>query len=215
MRYAQLEGLKWVGDLSLPDADVLVHFGRKSKRVLEFGVGGSTHLLAQCKPDVLISLDTSKEWLDITNIKLAKIKDKTNVNLHEYADLQNIIDSQTEPFDLIFDDGIDELRLEFAKKTWNSLAVGGIMLFHDTRRQQDVANVLNTVLAFHEEVNGITLNIGDSFGNTSNMSAIVKKVPEPYVNWNFNEGRPEESYHAYLTDINHPLWNYSTGKFED
>lgn len=215
MRYENLEGKKWVGDLSLPDADVLVSLGSKAKRILEFGVGGSTHLLSQCKPDILICLDTSGEWLEITKVKLAKIENKTQPTLVHYELLDEVLAFNKEPFQLIFVDGVDDLRIDFANRTWDHLAVGGVMVFHDTRRPQDMVNALNTTMKFYTEVETVFLNANDSLGNASNMTVLLKKANEPYVNWNFNEGRPEEAYHAHMTPIDHPLWDYSTGKFED
>ena len=215
MRYTNLEGKKWIGDLSLPDADVLVSLGSKAKRILEFGVGGSTHLLAQCKPDTLICLDTSGEWLEITKVKLAKITEKTQPTLVHYELLDEVLAFNEQPFQLIFVDGVDDLRIDFANRTWEHLAVGGVMVFHDTRRPQDMINALNTTMKYFTEVETVFLNANDSFGNSSNMTVLLKKVEQPYVNWNYEENKPLESYHAHLTSIEHPLWDYSLGKFDE
>jgi hypothetical protein len=207
MTHKLLENKKWVGDLSLADAETLVRFGSQAKRILEFGVGGSTQLLSQCMPEVQISLDTSVEWINITKTKMQQIENRSKVSFNEYATLKTIL-TQQEPFDMIFVDGVDELRLEFALTTWSLLKQGGVMIFHDTRRAQDAKNVLTTALTNFTEVKTIELNIADSLGVTSNMSVIYKKVSEPYVNWNLTEGKPMTAYHGHMTQPDDPLWEY-------
>lgn len=202
-----LDGMKWVGDLSLSDAEVLVKFGKSSKRILEFGVGGSTHLLSQCLPEELISLDTDTNWLNITKTKMTQLKG-TEVSFKDYAELDKIIDIKSNFFDMIFVDGVDSLRYEFALKTWDLLKVGGVMIFHDTRRVEDAGNVVNTALKYFNEVSSIDLNIADSLGISSNMSVITKKELEPYINWNLAEGKPLTAYHAHLGELNDTLWEY-------
>jgi 2-polyprenyl-3-methyl-5-hydroxy-6-metoxy-1,4-benzoquinol methylase len=206
MTHKLLEGKKWVGDLSLADAETLVRFGSQAKRILEFGVGGSTQILSQCMPDVQISLDTSSEWIEITKTKMKQIENRAKVSFNEYSSLDAIL--QQEPFDMIFVDGVDELRLEFALKTWSLLKQGGVMVFHDTRRDRDAKNVLTTALTYFTEVSTIELNIADSLGVTSNMSVIYKKASEPYVNWNLTEGKPMTAYHGHMTQPTDPLWEY-------
>lgn len=208
MAHELLKNKKWVGDLSLADAETLVRFGQQSKRILEFGVGGSTQILSQCMPDVQISLDTSLDWIGITQTKMKQITNRSEVAFYDYSNLDTIIASQLEPFDMIFVDGVDNLRFEFAMKTWSLLKVGGVMVFHDTRRVNDVANVLNTALNHFAEVKGIDLNIADSLGKTSNMSVIYKKIAEPYENWNLTEGKPMTAYHGHMTQPDDPLWEY-------
>lgn len=202
-----LDGMKWTGDLSLPDAEILVRFGKASKHILEFGVGGSTHLLSQCLPENMISLDTDANWLNITKTKMAQLS-STEVSFKQYTELDEIINTEGSNFDLIFVDGVDSLRFEFALKTWQLLKVGGVMIFHDTRRVGDAGNVLNTALKNFNEVRTIDLNIADSLGISSNMSVIYKKELEPYENWNLVEGKPMEAYHAHMGKIDAPLWEY-------
>lgn len=208
MQHKYLKGMKWVGDLSLADAETLVKFGITSKRILEFGMGGSTQLLAQCNPTELISLDTSEEWINITSSKLKQITSSASISLLNYSELTNIVNNQSKSFDLIFVDGIDSLRLEFALTTWKLLDTDGVMIFHDTRRQQDINNVLNVVSTNFTEVETVELNIRDSLNVSSNMSVIYKKISEPYVNWNNEEGKPLSAYHGHLTGLDDPLWEY-------
>jgi hypothetical protein len=92
-------------------------------------------------------------------------------------------------FDLIFVDGIDTLRRPFAIHTWPLLVAGGVMLFHDTRRSQDVANVLAVCAEFHSEVGAVSFNEDES-----STSIIYKRTPLQYVNWNLVEGKPHWMY---------------------
>lgn len=56
-----LPGLRWVGSLSIQDADLLAYHGYNSDSVLEFGVGGSTLIFGQTSRRV-VSVDTSGDY---------------------------------------------------------------------------------------------------------------------------------------------------------
>lgn len=183
-----ITGLKWIGDVSLEDADVLVGHGQRSKNILEFGSGGSTQLLAQCRPDSLISVETDPRWISVTKNRLAKINGVPAVDFRSYT-----VDFDQE-FDLIFVDGVDHLRREFAIQTWRYLRVGGVMLFHDTRRFQDFQNVAWVAQLYFNEISKVDVNAPATNNQTSNMSVIYKKSHEPYVNWNHTENKPAWAY---------------------
>jgi predicted O-methyltransferase YrrM len=176
-------GLRYIGDISRQDAQVLATFAAGARRILEFGVGGSTQVLAQCAPPEgsIVTIDTSPEWIERTQIRSARLGIGRDVTYLSYAEWSAM---RQETVDLVFVDGIDELRLPFAREAWKSLRVGGTMLFHDTRRARDAGNVLQLVTEHHLEVERVEMNI-----RASNISAVVKKVAEPYVDWNVVEGR--------------------------
>lgn len=195
-----LIGIQFIGDLSLEDANLLVKYGKASKSILEFGVGGSTQILAQCFPDELLCVETDRNWMQATINKLALIEHKTEPSFQDYdAPITGV-------YDFIFVDGVDHLRLPFAKNTWDRLKVGGVMVFHDTRREQDFANVMQLARGYFNEIECIEVNQKASNGKSSNMTVIKKKQYEPYVNWNQAEGKPQWAYGT--KDNVTELWQY-------
>jgi hypothetical protein len=107
----------------------------------------------------------------------------TIYRLDDYAGWQ---DRYLTDWGLIFVDGIDSERGVFAKAAFPRLAIGGAMLFHDTRRPQDLKNVLELAMEYGNEISDVMLNV-----NGSNISVVVKKAFEPYENWNVVEGRSD------------------------
>ncbi len=178
--------MKYIGDLSARDAEILAMAASRAKDILEFGCGGSTQIMAQAMSDgaFLVSLDTSEDWIRRTYMNLVALGvDETSYRLDNYDGWTN---RYLPDFDLIFVDGVDEERGEFAKAAFPLLAVDGAMLFHDTRRLQDLKNVLELVFEHGNEISDVMLNI-----NGSNISVVVKKSLEPYENWNVVEGRAD------------------------
>lgn len=183
-----INGLKWIGDLSLEDADVLFQYGKKSKNILEFGCGGSTQILAQCFPKNLTSVDTDPRWILATQRRLDQIKDGSKVKFSSYTTNFN------DQFDLILVDGVDHLRREFAIETWKYLSINGVMIFHDTRRFQDFQNAAWVAQLYFNEISKIDVNARASNEKSSNLTIIHKKTHEPYINWNYTENKPLWSY---------------------
>lgn len=177
--------------MSLQDADILASYGIRSKSILEFGCGGSTQIFAQCKPEKLISIETDPAWIDITKRRLMQVTGTPVTFIHT---VQPFIEVPDMMFDLIFVDGIDPLRGQFAIETWKKLMPNGVMIFHDTRRHYDFHNVAFTAHMFLTEVSRIDVNVKASCGNSSNISIIHKKEDEPYVNWRLTEGKPMYAY---------------------
>lgn len=177
---------KFIGDLSKEDAALLENYAAKSHSVLEFGVGGSTQIIAQSIPDgaSFISLDTSDEWIAKTEANLRRLGTKNRCQITRYENWPSGI------FDMIFDDGEPSLRREFALRSFPMLKVGGVILFHDTRTLSCIQNALAIVETFFEEVEQVSLNERIA-GVSSNITVIRKKAKEPYVNWNDAEGRPQ------------------------
>ena len=206
MRLEYLDNFKFIGDLSLQDADVLCCYGRKAKRILEFGVGGSTQLFAQCKPQLLYCVETDPEWIGLTRKRLDLISNKTNPVFFTYSNIPQITNDQK--YDLIFVDGVDDKRLDFAIKTWNALDVDGVMIFHDTKRPQDFKNAAWIAQLYFNEISRMYINATASNGKSSNLTVLVKKAHEPYVNWNYAENKSLSSYSVPGTE-SMELWGQS------
>lgn len=177
--------MEFIGDLSIADAEILIRYGEEADRILEFGAGGSTQIFAQCYPVKLWSVETSGEWVAKTkdNIKrLGRVTDPVFLQFGEYP---------PEKVDLIFVDGVWDKRLEFAITSWLDLAIGGHMIFHDTRRWFDAENVFKVCAKFYDEVDHVLVNEGNS-----NCTVIKKRQGLEYENWNETEGKPKWAYGA-------------------
>jgi predicted O-methyltransferase YrrM len=177
--------IEFVGDLSIEDSNVLMQLGKDSDLILEFGVGGSTQIFAQCKPRVLLSVETDSAWAYAVADRIAThLPQATQPVVIGYGD------RFYQKFDLIFVDGIDDKRLDFALNTWDSLNHGGKMLFHDTRRQKDLLNALKVAERFREEVESVAFNFLNS-----NITVLHKRKDKLiYENWNITEGLPLSAY---------------------
>ena len=195
-----LADIKFIGDLSLQDADTLALYGKKASTILEFGVGGSTHIFCQCNAQKVISLETDINWINITLQRLNEINiDPSLYKILEYSELPNI----TDRFDLIFVDGVDGLRLDFATRAWPLLNVGGHMISHDTRRFKDFSNVAALLKQVFLEVSNVQINVSNS-----NLTIIHKQDLQEYVNWNKTENKKAYMYGAFADKHMHmPMWS--------
>jgi precorrin-6B methylase 2 len=169
--------IRFIGDLSNADAQVLWGFTSTNSRILEFGVGGSTQIFAQKKPKRLVSLDNSQEWIDRTrqNLDTLGVADQAEIYLYDKIPLDT--------YDFVFVDGDWPNRFRFMEEAWPMIRAGGMMVVHDTRRWFDVENVSKFLTAKFEEINFVTVNYMDS-----NCSLICKRGRLVYENW--NEGKP-------------------------
>lgn len=191
--------MKVIGDLSRADISVLHRFGNKSKRILEFGAGGSTHIFAQCDaPEHIVSVETAQEWIDITQERMATLDNPKPVHFINY-DIHALQDTHGSNWDLIFIDGMDNLRHHSAHRTWADLNIGGVMLFHDTRRKQDYGNAISIVSTHYNEIESVLCNYADS-----NITVITKKHYAGWENWNKTEGKPMWAYGHDMNQIT--LW---------
>jgi len=177
---------EFAGDLSEADAHTLHEIARYEKRILEFGVGGSSHIFAQCMPDTLICVDTDAGWIERTKDNLKRIT-------HEEWVMPKFIpydffkfDGQ---YDLIFVDGAPDKRLDFAMRAWPLLSCGGKMIFHDTRRFEYFREAAWVMQSFFNEVIDVGINVSNS-----NLTIITKRAPLVYENWNETEGKPAWAY---------------------
>jgi len=174
--------VKFTGDLSINDAELLEHYSRCSSDILEFGVGGSTQIFAQTAKKPGLSLDTDLRWVKTTQNKIDELGVSWNFKpLLEWE--------PSGSYDLVFVDGNDAYRRRFAHQSFPLLRVGGHMIFHDTRRAMDIANVTSVIGLHFNEIDAVYFNQWHS-----NMTVIRKKTNEPYVNWHKVEGKPEWMY---------------------
>ena len=196
--------MKFIGDLSSQDAALLERYASSANSVLEFGVGGSTQIIAQAiSPQAsFTSLDTDPKWIEITQGHLSRLGVGARCRMLPYAPW--IANPQPSSFDLIFNDGLNTLRRDFAFLSFPLLAVGGVMLFHDTRRSRDVRCVLDIVETFFEEIENVHLNERIQ-GASSNITVLRKKTREPYVDWNLAERRPPWAYG--LGEVPEDFWS--------
>lgn len=175
--------MKFIGDLSLQDADLLQSLSSYSKRILEFGAGGSTQIFAQCFPKTLHSVETSIYWLKLTGYRIDQLPGATKPVFLKYGE------ECDNEYDLIFVDGMDCLRKEFAFRSWKQLDERGCLIFHDTRRGPDISLVSSFIESHYNEICLIEPNLRDS-----NCTVIWKKKYQPYINWQEVEGKKEYEY---------------------
>lgn len=177
--------LIYLGDLSKQDVQVLATEVLNAQSILEFGVGASTQIICQTRRNDLAfySVETDPVWIGHSQRELKSLG--VNPKYCEfilYSQWHETVASKNIQFDVIFVDGVDDKRLEFAKNAWDMLRVGGRMLFHDTRRSGDMAKFLQLVESKYLEVDVIKLN-----HRASNISIVRKKISEPYIDWNVAE----------------------------
>jgi hypothetical protein len=173
--------LRYVGDISRQDAQVLADHAGAAHRILEFGVGASTQVLAQVAPPgaIVTAVETDPDWVARTEYHLGLFGVRARVDFVSYREW---LAREVGVIDLAFVDGLPELRPDFAGRAWRALRVGGVLLVHDTRRAGDVAWLLDLLKSQHLEVDSVAMNV-----RASNITVVRKKVAEPYVNWNMAE----------------------------
>lgn len=185
------QGIKFIGDLSAQDAALLARYASGARSVLEFGAGGSTQIIAQalCVGGSFVSIDTDPQWIATTRTNLRRLGVEDRCQFLSYDEWS----PDATQFDLVFNDGLRNLRRDFAHRSFPQLTIGGTLLFHDTRRRLDVCDVTSLVEVFFEEIDQVQLN--ERFdGSSSNITSVRKKAREPYVDWNAAEGRPPWAY---------------------
>lgn len=171
--------IPYIGDVSRRDAEMLRALAERSDRILEFGCGASTQILRAYSTGIVESVDTEPEWIQKTVANLVRLEITRLVAFRRYEVFKPVPE-----YDLVFVDGLGELRLPFALMTWPALAVGGSMAFHDTRRPADVAKVCEFVRQKSTEIDNVVLN-----GANSNITVITKRAPLLLEDYNAIEGR--------------------------
>jgi predicted O-methyltransferase YrrM len=180
--------LRYIGDISRDDAQLLSRYAASARRILEFGAGASTQVLAQTAPEgaEIVTVETEKSWVERTRKNLERLGIARRIQFVRYRGFWRAVQG---PFDFIFDDGVDRLRGDFAQRAWPLLAVGGALLFHDTRRPRDARTALRFVETVFLEVASVHLN-----AEGSNITVVRKQAPLRYVDWNVVEGRARWEY---------------------
>lgn len=199
-----MERIYFIGDLSQPDAKVLVDNCSNAKRILEFGVGGSTQIFSRYSPSdcELICIDTMKKWIDTTLLNIRLL----NSNGYEYSTMPKFYmhkDRQKHmkgEFDIIFNDGKSDLRRQFANESWKHLKIGGKMIFHDTKIPGHIREITDLAQSKWLEIANIEVN-----PNNSNMTIITKREHQPYYNWNKKEGKKRWEWNS--ESVPKTLWN--------
>lgn len=181
-RYPFLKNIKFVGDLSLQDANILSEISENAD-VLEFGSGGSTQIFAQ-RANTVVSVETENLWIEKTkkNLHLLGAHAPTKFVPHNLFKLIG-------KYDVIFVDGVLNKRLAFATVTWALLKTGGKMVFHDTRHFDNFKEVAWIIQLYFKEVSRVDVNYNDS-----NLTIIQKRKPLEYINWNNEENKPKWAY---------------------
>jgi hypothetical protein len=194
--------MDYLGDLSKYDYEVLKTYSKKSNNILEFGVGASTQILRNYCNGKLTSVDTSDFWIDLTKKNLEFLNINKTVDYYLYDDFS----PNNEMFDFIFNDGVDSLRNGFGVNIWKNLSVGGVIAYHDTRRNIDINNVINLINTHKDEIESVYFNEGDSnitlikkknkdgnsFNDFINVGEILSKFK--YYDWNDIEGKTRVKY---------------------
>ena len=184
--------INFIGDLSKMDALVIEEMCRPAKRVLEFGVGGSTQIIATTCPDAeIISVDTSEVWVERTKQNFKGLGITKEVTYYNYEEAWKKLEGT---FDVIFDDGDDNLRLDFARMSWKFLKPKGCMLFHDTRRYNDIGTVAQVLKDRVDDIESIDVNY-----NRSNITIVHKReAPMPLENWHNIEQKADGMWGGLL-----------------
>ena len=185
--------VKFIGDVSLEDCELLIRYTKGKRDVLEFGVGGSTQIMAQVKSGEgqFVSVDTDPVWICATEERLEKLKVRDKVRFTSYTNWYD--ECKNSKFDVVFDDGIDLLRRQFGLDSWQLLKDDGVLIFHDTRRSADFANAMCVAQTYFLEIEHIAVNEKVN-GVASNLTILKKKKRDDYVNWNNVEGKQPYEY---------------------
>lgn len=189
--------IEFVGDLSIADAKLLAQLGVESTHILEFGVGGSTQIFAQCQPIKLMCVDTDAGWIERTKNNLSRITSPFTAPSFAPYDLFKF----EGVYDLIFVDGVPDKRLDFAMRAWPILDTSGRMVFHDTRRFEYFREAAWVMQSFFNEVRCVDINLNDS-----NLTIIEKGPARVYENWNLTEGKPMWAYGSGDIPEGEGLW---------
>jgi predicted O-methyltransferase YrrM len=179
--------IPYIGDVSRADAELLRKLAERAPRILEFGSGASTQIFAAYGIGTVVSVETDDAWILKTRENLCAL----GIPLHRVS-FRRYGEQIGGEFDMIFVDGIDELRLPFALEMWQRLAIDGAMCLHDTRRSKphgkakltDAQNACAIVEKHFLEIECVEVN-----RDGSNITAIWKREPVEYVHWGKAEGR--------------------------
>jgi hypothetical protein len=126
----------------------------KNKRVFEYGSGYSTDFLAGiCKE--IVSVESNPKWFSESN--KTKRKNKKVILQQKKNSYVNEIEKHGE-FDIVFVDG--EHRKDCAKKAWNSLKKGGVLVLDDANSKAHAKDIFDSFNAPKFLLGGLKSNTG-------------------------------------------------------
>lgn len=176
--------IKYRGDISSADAELLKYFAEISKNILEFGVGASTQVIRNYSNGEMLSIETSNEWIETVKWNLDVLKINKPITFELYDDF--VAKEPSQKYDFIFNDGVDGYRKDFGVYAFDKLLKpNGYLLFHDQRRSQDIANMIEVIRVCSAWIDAVQINY-----QGSNITIIHKReTPLFYSNWNEDEKR--------------------------
>ena len=141
-----------VGELSALDVAALIKLAKGARRILEFGVGGSTTIWSQFAHDAKITcVETNPEWVDKTRDMCCRLYCPAPTFL-PFDGWRGHIGNRPW-FDLVFIDSISiPQRIEIAKETWDLVMPEGKMVWHDTHQTGFGEDVFHFLAPRHLEV---------------------------------------------------------------
>jgi len=180
--------VKIQGDLSRSDVINLCRLC-DGKRVVEFGMGGSTLLLARCCA-TLDSYDTSEEWYNRITAKVSQIPNKT---CEPKLTLGEQVPEDIPSCDVLWIDGCDAHRGLWLEKFFDKAP---LIIVHDGRRPWDVSQVFEVVRPNFSRVKTLHINYDES-----NLLLIEKRLsPLEWENWNVTE-RDDNRANPWASDF--------------
>lgn len=175
-----MKGTRYIGDLSRADMQVLAEYAMTHRRVLEFGAGASTQILALRGDQnaAFYCVETEQSWIDRTSDNCRRLGARHPIYL-SWLGWQQL---QAQEFDLVFNDGLLELRDEFASRAWRMLGEGGSLLWHDCRAATSSRDIVTFVGENYAEIESVSLSYRES-----NIAVIRKRVAIREGNWHEHE----------------------------
>lgn len=180
------------GDLSRLDAAVLIELC-DNKHVIEFGVGGSTLLIARVAKS-LHSWDTSTEWLKRTAARLEKLRPELTCT--PQLSLTDGCPDDIPDCDVLFVDGRGEDRFKWLR----FFPKCKILICHDSLGDTGghgptIYHVMAAL--FGDRTCVELLDRADYHYRDSNMAVIYRRIsPLVYKNWNVTETENRLDPHA-------------------
>ena len=107
----------------------------KPKRLLEWGPGVSTQLMLDHSEGKIQSIEHLYRWYEAAQ---HQFKDNPRVDLHYCPELDQYpyLPRDWGKFDLIFVDGLCDLRVKCLLASVDYLAEGGVVILHDSERSK-------------------------------------------------------------------------------
>lgn len=178
-----IENVVIQGDISRADVRVLAELCT-NKRVVEFGVGGSTLILSRCAASVT-SYDTDISWINRTKHRIDIMHDK--LIMPEFIHTTEVPNDIPE-CDVLFIDGFGPHRAEWTKHFLKCQ----IMIMHDSLGDTGKGPTLDDLLSRMFKIREIveSLDVMKYHYLDSNMVVAYKRQkPIQFINWNTVEDK--------------------------